>query len=134
MRLPQDGDVLPVPLGTAVPHVCSARLFRTSTGQPLWHEHYGTRVFATAVERAKLPRAPPATTCGIATPRCCMAAGESVVAVAERLGHENGTLVLQVYGHLMPGSEDRTRKAVDAAWNVVLNASRQAVTAQGRPQ
>jgi hypothetical protein len=54
--------------------------------------------------------------------------------VAERLGHENGTLVLQVYGHLMPGAEDRTRKAVDAAWNVVLDASRQAVTAQGRPQ
>lgn len=46
-----------------------------------------------------------------------LAAGESVVAVAERLGHENATLVLQVYGHLMPDGEDRTRKAVDAAWN-----------------
>jgi hypothetical protein len=31
-----------------------------------------------------------------------LAAGESVVAVAERLGHENGTLVLKTYGHLMP--------------------------------
>jgi hypothetical protein len=28
-----------------------------------------------------------------------LAAGESVVAVAERLGHENATLVLKTYGH-----------------------------------
>ena len=45
-----------------------------------------------------------------------LAAGESVVAVAERLGNENAKLVLTTYGHLMPASEDRTRKAVDDAW------------------
>jgi hypothetical protein len=45
-----------------------------------------------------------------------LAAGESVVAVAERLGHEDATLVLKTYGHLMPDSEDRTRRAIDAAW------------------
>jgi integrase len=45
-----------------------------------------------------------------------LAAGESVVAVAERLGHENATLVLTTYGHLMLDSEDRTRRAIDAAW------------------
>jgi hypothetical protein len=39
-----------------------------------------------------------------------------VVAVAERLGHEDATLVLKTYGHLMPDSEDRTRRAIDAAW------------------
>jgi integrase len=44
-------------------------------------------------------------------------AGESVVAVAERLGHENATLVLKTYGHLMPDSEDRTRRAIDDAWS-----------------
>jgi hypothetical protein len=46
-----------------------------------------------------------------------VAAGESVVAVAERLGHENGTLVLTTYGHLLHDSEDRTRRAIDAAWS-----------------
>jgi hypothetical protein len=45
-----------------------------------------------------------------------LAAGESVDAVAERLGHENATLVL-TYGHLMPDSEDRTRRAIDTAWS-----------------
>jgi integrase len=44
-------------------------------------------------------------------------AGESVIAVAERLGHRNANLVLSVYGHLLPDSEERTRKALDGAWN-----------------
>ena len=48
-----------------------------------------------------------------------LAAGESVVAVAERLGHEDASLVLSTYGHLMPDSDDRTRSAVDAAWDAV---------------
>jgi integrase len=46
-----------------------------------------------------------------------LVAGESVVAVAERLGHEDASLVLSTYGHLMPDSDDRTRRAVDAAWD-----------------
>ncbi len=45
-----------------------------------------------------------------------LAAGESVIAAAERLGHENATLVLTTYGHLLPDSEERTRRAVDLAW------------------
>ena len=43
-------------------------------------------------------------------------AGASVVAVAEQLGHENAALVLSTCGHLMPASEDRTRRAFDEAW------------------
>ena len=46
-----------------------------------------------------------------------LAAGESVVAVAERLGREDALLVLSTYGHLMPDSEDRTRRAIDDAWS-----------------
>jgi hypothetical protein len=47
-----------------------------------------------------------------------LGAGESVVSVAERLGHKNAALVLSTYGHLMPDSEERTRRAVDEAWAV----------------
>lgn len=46
-----------------------------------------------------------------------LAGGESVIAVAERLGHDDASMVLRVYGHLMPDSEDHTRKVVDAAWS-----------------
>jgi hypothetical protein len=42
-------------------------------------------------------------------------AGESVVTVAERLG-DTPQMVLKVYGHLMPDSEDRTRRLIDEAW------------------
>ena len=41
------------------------------------------------------------------------------MAVAERLGHENASLALSTYGHLMPDSEDRTRRATDAAWSAL---------------
>jgi hypothetical protein len=46
--------------------------------------------------------------------------GSSVVScslkrVAERLG-DTPEMVLKVYGHIMPDSEDRTRRAIDAAW------------------
>ena len=51
-----------------------------------------------------------------------LAAGESVVAVAERLGHEDASLVLSTYGHLMPDSDDRTRSAIEAAWDAARAA------------
>ena len=47
-------------------------------------------------------------------------AGESVHAVAERIG-DSAEMVLRVYGHLMPDREDTTRKAVDAAWKAAGN-------------
>jgi hypothetical protein len=40
-----------------------------------------------------------------------------IVAVSEPLGHDNATLVLKTYGHLMPDSEDRMRRAVESAWS-----------------
>jgi integrase len=48
-------------------------------------------------------------------------AGESVHAVAERLG-DTPEMVLRVYGHLMPNREDTTRRAVDAAWKAAGKA------------
>jgi integrase len=90
-------------------------IFATQQGKAHWHEHYGTRVFQRAAKAAGLPE-------GTSTHdlrrhyASLLAAGESVVAVAERLGHEDATLVLTTYGHLMADSEDRTRRAVDEAW------------------
>lgn len=40
--------------------------------------------------------------------------GLSVKVVAERLGHGNAAMTLNVYGHLWPDDEDRSREAVDA--------------------
>jgi integrase len=45
-----------------------------------------------------------------------IAAGESVKVVSERLGHTNAAMTLNVYSHLFPDSEDKTRKAIDGAF------------------
>jgi integrase len=42
--------------------------------------------------------------------------GESAHVVAERLGHANAMLVNTTYGHVMPDSEEGTRRAIDTAW------------------
>jgi integrase len=40
-------------------------------------------------------------------------AGLSVKVVSERLGHSNAAMTLNVYSHLWPDDEDRTRQAID---------------------
>lgn len=40
-------------------------------------------------------------------------AGESVRALASYLGHADPGFTLRVYTHLMPASEERTRRAID---------------------
>ncbi len=91
-------------------------LFTTKAGQPYGHNYYGTIIFAAAVLKANLPAGTTSHDLRHHYASVLLAAGESVIAVAERLGHENANLVLSTYGHLMPDSEDRTRKAVDEAW------------------
>ncbi|MFJ9945897.1 tyrosine-type recombinase/integrase [Streptomyces erythrochromogenes] len=44
-------------------------------------------------------------------------AGENVKALAEYLGHSDPGLTLRVYAHLMPTSQQRTRKAVEAIYS-----------------
>lgn len=142
-KTPRSRRTVPLPAVVAValsehlrafPPAPDGLIFHTSSDRPCWQEHYGARVLARAVERAGLPAGTTSHDLRHHYASVLLAAGESVVAVAERLGHEDATLVLTTYGHLMPDSEDRTRKAVDGAWNAVSMASGQAGTAQGRPQ
>ncbi|SDY98654.1 Phage integrase family protein [Micromonospora pattaloongensis] len=43
-------------------------------------------------------------------------AGESVKALSAYLGHADPGFTLRVYTHLLPSSEDRTRRAIDEAF------------------
>jgi integrase len=99
-------------------------LFTTGTGWFFTREYFGA-IFAAAVKRANLPTGTTSHDLRHHYASVLLAAGESVVAVAERLGHENATLVLTTYGHLMPDSEDRTRRAVDEAWSATTVPSEQ---------
>jgi integrase len=54
--------------------------------------------------------------------------GESVKSVQARLGHSSAAQTLDVYSHLWPDSDDRTRDAVDAVLGAVADSLR---TAEG---
>ena len=118
------------------PPLPDGSLFYSDAGRPYDHAYYGSRILArvaAGLAGAKGSTFPAGTTTHDLRHHYAsvlLAAGESVVAVAERLGHEDGTMVLRVYGHLLPDSEDRTRRAVDDAWTLPGEAP----TAQGRPQ
>lgn len=91
-------------------------VFTTTAEKAVGHMYYGHQLFRRAVASAGLPEGTTSHDLRHHFASLLLAAGESVVAVAERLGHDDASLVLSTYGHLMPDSEDRTRKAVDAAW------------------
>jgi integrase len=121
----------------AYPPLRDGSLFYGHNGQPYAHAFYGTRTLKRAVDRLAAVKGstfPAGTTSHDLRHHYAsvlLAAGESVIAVAERLGHDDATMVLKVYGHLMPDSEDRTRKAIDDAWST---SSTDALTAPARPQ
>jgi integrase len=98
------------------PPAADGSLFTASDGRPRRVDRC-LAVFAAAVSRAGLPAGTTSHDLRHHYASVLLAAGESVVAVAERLGHEDAALVLRTYGHLMPGTEDRTRRAVDDAWS-----------------
>jgi integrase len=94
-------------------------LFHTQAGGRLTHHRYGSELFGAAVRKSGLPAGTTTHDLRHHFASVLLAAGESVVAVAERLGHEDASLVLSTYGHLMPDSEDRTRRAIDEAWSAI---------------
>ena len=50
-------------------------------------------------------------------------AGESIKAVSEYLGHTDAGFTLRTYTHLMPSSDERTRRAVDDAFACYMGAT-----------
>ena len=60
-------------------------------------------------------------------------AGESIKAVSEYLGHTDAGFTLRTYTHLMPSSEERSRRAVDAVLrcNDDVTGHRQTVSDNG---
>lgn len=117
---------LPAPVAEALashiegfPPAADGTLFTTRFGRPYRHDYYGTQIFQSAVASAGLPPGVTSHDLRHHYASVLLFAGESVVAVAERLGHKNAALVLSTYGHLMPDSEERTRKAVEGAWSTV---------------
>jgi integrase len=124
-KTPRSRRVIPLPQVVAdvlaahiaaFPPVEDGTLFTTRAGAVVVHRLYGS-LLKTAVHKAGLPETTSSHDLRHHYASVLLHAGESVVAVAERLGHQNANLVLTTYGHLMPDSEERTRKAIDSAWS-----------------
>jgi integrase len=98
------------------PPAADGSLFTTATGMLYRQDHYSARIFKPAVLASQLPGSTSSHDLRHHYTSLLLAAGESVITVAERLG-DTPAMVLKVYGHVLPDSEDRTRKAIDAAWD-----------------
>jgi integrase len=53
-----------------------------------------------------------------------IAGGASVKQVQERMGHATAVITLEVYGHLWPGDDDRTRDVMDAILSPLADSVR----------
>jgi integrase len=53
-----------------------------------------------------------------------IAGGASVKQVQERMGHATAVITLEVYGHLWPGDDDRTRDVMDAVLSPLADSLR----------
>lgn len=97
-------------------------IFTSSTGRPYRHAYIQTFIFHRSVKAAGLPSGTTSHDLRHHFASVLLQAGESVVAIAEYLGHEDATLVLKTYGHLMPNSDDRMRQAIDDIWTRQSNS------------
>ncbi|QYC44947.1 Transposase [Nonomuraea coxensis DSM 45129] len=100
----------------AFPAELDGFVFTAPEGGPIVYNHFMDNVWRRAVKAADLPAGTGPHALRHAYASTLIAAGESVKAVSERLGHKNAAMTLNVYSHLFPDSEDRTRRAIDAAF------------------
>jgi integrase len=88
-------------------------VFRAPEGGPVRLASWRRRFWAPAVARAGLAPLRPHDMRHSAV-SLWVAAGASPKEVASRAGHSSVVTVLDRYGHLLPGSEDRVNDALDA--------------------
>jgi integrase len=124
-KTPRSKRVVPLPAVTAealalhmaeYPPGDDGTLFMTRLGTSYRSDYYGT-IIKKAVTNSGLPEDTTSHSLRHHYASILIGGGESVVAVAERLGHSTAQTVLQVYAHLLHGSEDKTRSVIDQAWS-----------------
>src|SRR5262249_27057198 len=90
-------DVVPIALAEHIREFrpsADGMIFHTKIGRPYHHDQINTKVFVPAALKAGLPEGTTSHDLRHHYASVLLAAGESVVAVAERLGHDNADLVL----------------------------------------
>ncbi|MFF0112104.1 tyrosine-type recombinase/integrase [Streptomyces prasinus] len=118
------------------PRVSARLLFTNTASGVVWRSNFNIQEWKPALASAGLIAAPDedgkyesAREHGMHALRHFYAsvlldAGESIKAVSQYLGHSDPGLTLRVYAHLMPESQERTRKAVDRVFLPVQPGTR----------
>lgn len=98
-------------------------MFRNEKGEPNHSSRFYGRIWRPVIAEVKLPKGTGPHALRHSHASLLIAAGESVKVVSECLGHTNAAMTLNVYSHLSPESEERTRVAVDRALRAVAGES-----------
>jgi site-specific recombinase XerD len=101
-------------------------LFTTRAGAPIRRHGFNTHVWRPALLKAglEIDRENGCHMMRHLYVSTLISSGVDVRTVAENLGHnDGGALVLKTYSHLMPDSEDRTRKAIEAAFSAEVDSA-----------
>ena len=90
-------------------------LFPTVTGEPMARQSWNA-VWRRAADKVGTPAGEGFHALRHVYASLLIANGCSVKAVSARLGHSSAAMTLDVYSHLWPDEEERTRTAIDAAF------------------
>lgn len=123
---------LPSPVAQAIaghldrygPHPELGLVFTNEGGRPIQQFPFSI-AFANALKRAGLPDWPTPHDLRHFYASTLIRSGASVKAIQVRLGHSSAKTTLDVYGHLFPDEEDRTRLAIEAAFVEEPEAARE---------
>ena len=88
-------------------------LFTTPNGGPIVRTSFNHAAWQPAAAAARLPKGVGMHALRHFYASALIRSGLSVRVVSERLGHSNAAMTLNVYAHLWPDDEDRTRQAID---------------------
>lgn len=114
-----DFEDLPIEPGADNP---GGFLFANRAGNPVGRQAYNRFVWKPALKAAELDptdRRNGMHRCRHTFASVLLTEGESIAAVSEFLGHADPSITLRVYAHMMPRSQDRTRKVIDAAFSAI---------------
>jgi integrase len=101
----RDGERVTVPL-----------VLTTRVGNAVSRNYFNSKIWKPALEASGVPTTRANGTHALRHyfASVLLDAGESIKAVSEYLGHADAGFTLRTYTHLMPTSEDRARRAIDA--------------------
>ncbi|MGV9871971.1 tyrosine-type recombinase/integrase [Streptomyces cellulosae] len=91
-------------------------IFTAPQGGPVVYTHFMDGSWRPACAKAGIPKGTGPHALRHHYASLLIKHGESVKTVSERLGHTNAAMTLDIYTHLWPDSEERTRAAVDKAY------------------